>query len=98
MGASAEENRTVWINAKAPQDFERKVGIQANAGGIVLDAADLMDAFARNTERYPAFHVFRFLNADRVETAKGRRDKGTETLETRFGSLREAGVHEDERD
>src|SRR5437773_9089234 len=86
--ASAKENWAVAVDLKGAEDFERKIGIQSHLGRIVFNAADGMNAVARNAEGQPAFHVLRLLDADRIETTKGGRDERTKTLEPRFGPLR----------
>lgn len=86
--ASAEEDRTVAINPKAAQDFERQVWIQPDVRGIVFDAADVMNSVARNSELDPAFHILAFLDADRIEAAKGRPNEKTKTAKARFRSFR----------
>ena len=88
MRASAEENRPISIDPESPQDLPGQIRIHSRLRRIVFDAADVMNPLSRNAERNPAFDIFRFLNANEIETTKGRRDQEKETAEPPFRSLR----------
>ena len=74
MRASAEKNGTIAIDPEAGEKFERQVGIQPYLGRIIFDAADIVNALARDAETHPALDVVRLLNANGIKTPKGRRD------------------------
>ena len=80
---SAEENRSVGIDAERPQHLPGHVRIPALVlRRIVLDAADVMNRALATSERRPALDIFRLLHADQIETAKRRRDQRSESDET----------------
>jgi hypothetical protein len=97
MGASAEQNRAITIDSEAAKNFERQFRVQPDVRWIVLDAADMVNAIAGNSESSPPFDIFRFLDANGIETAKRWSDEKTKTLEACLGSVREAGVDKGER-
>src|SRR5205085_11304721 len=96
MGAAAQQDRSRGVEAETAQEIERR-GRQRHLARIVFDASDVMNPLARNSESDPAFHIFRLLDADGIETTKSRRDQKTKSLEPRFRAVGEARVYEGER-
>lgn len=86
--ATAEENRSLAINAKTAKNFRGHRRVAVRFDRIVLNAANKLDSTPRYSETDPSVDISGLLHADEIEAAKSRCDKSPEATKSPLRTLR----------